>query len=122
MEEQENIYLNPHNDKILGVIGEYIYFKGEYSEYIIVTKEKEYFKILKEYIKTKRDYCERYDHFCGVFGEFYADKYRRIKDITLNEYFDVEDDGKNDGMEMKEVPYPVYLVSKFNNRCDMEHG
>ncbi len=122
MEEQETVYLNPHEDRIIGVIGEHMYFKPEHREYIVVTTEKEYLNILKRWIAAKRNYCERNNHFCGVFGELNAKKYERIKDIVLNEYFDVEDDGKNDGLEMRQIPYPTYLVDEFEKHVDMEHG
>ena len=123
MEEQEYIYLNPVNDRIIGIVEDEIYFKPEHLDYIIVTTENEYFKILKEFIKTKRDFCKRYNHFCGIFGEFSAKKYERlIEDFVLNEPFEIEDDGNNDGMEIRKVPYPIYFVSEFDKRCDMEHG
>ena len=120
---KEHIYLNPINDRIIGVVENEIYFKPEYRDYVIVTTETEYLKLVKEYINTKRDFCKRYNHFCGVFGEFSAEKYERVKeDFVLNEPFDVEDDGENDGMEIRKVPYPIYFVSEFDKRCDMEHG
>jgi len=120
---EENIYLNPLEDRIIGVVENEIYFKPEHRDYIIVTTENEYLKLVKEYINSKRDFCKRYNHFCGVFGEFTAKKYKRAKeDFKLNEPFDVEDDGINDGLEMRAVPYPVYLVYEFEMDCDMEHG
>lgn len=120
---ENNIHLNPVDDRIIGVKENNIYFKSESLECVIVTTEKEYFKILKEYINTKRDFCKRFNHFCGVFGEFTADKYERLKnDILLNDVFEVEDDGYNDGIEIKEIPYPVYFVHEFDKDCDMEHG
>jgi|GEM_PF-4878225 len=123
MEEQETVWLNPHESRIIGVMGEYIYLKAEYPEYIIVTTEKEYFNIFKRYVSSKRDFCERYNHFCGVHGELTAKKYKRMeKDIILNEYFDVEDDGENEGLEMRQIPYPTYLVYEFEKHVDMEHG
>ncbi len=120
--EEDSVYLNPHEDRIIGVVEEYIYFKPDHRDYIIVTTEKEYLNTLKRWIAAKRDFCERYNHFCGVFGELNAEKYSRIKDIVLNEYFDVEDDGENEGLAMREVPYPTYLVGEFDKHVDMEHG
>ena len=123
MSKEETIQLNPLIDRLIGVKDELLYFKSEYLEYIVVTKEKEYLKLVKKYINTKRDFCNRYNHFCGVFGEFYAKDYIKLKDkLYLNEPFDVEDNGHNDGLEIREVPYDVYLVYKFNKHCDMEHG
>lgn len=120
---EENIYVNPHQDIIIGVVEDNIYLKSEYLDYVVVTTEQEYFKILKEYVKTKRDFCQRYNHFCGAFGNFYAEKYERLKDdFKLNEPFDVEDNGNNDGMEIREITYPIYLIHKFDKHCDMEHG
>ena len=120
---EENIYLNPLEDRIIGIIENKLYFKPKYRDYIIVTTENEHLKLLKGYIKTKRDFCKRYNHFCGVFGEFTAKKYKKVKsDFKLNEPFDVEDDGKNDGLEMKEISYPVYFVYEFEMDFDMEHG
>jgi len=120
---EEDIYLNPLEDRIIGVVENEIYFKPEHKDYVIVTTETEYLKLVKKYIETKRDFCKRYNHFCGVFGEFFAEKAERFEeDFKLNEPFDVEDDGQNDGLEMREVAYPIYFVHEFEKHCDMEHG
>lgn len=113
--EEDIIHLNPIEDKLLGAYKGYVYFKAENQDYIVVTPEKEYLKLIKLFIKAKRDYCEKYNHFCGVFGEFSAKKYRKAKqDIHLIKYLE--------NMESEEVPYPTYIVDKFDKHCNMEHG
>jgi len=120
---EENIYVNPQQDRIIGVIDDKIYLKSEYLDYIVITTEKEYFKIFKEYVSSKRDFCKRYNHFCGAFGDFYANKYERLKDdFIIKEPFEVEDNDINDGLEMRDISYPIYFVEKFDKYCDMEHG
>ncbi len=119
---EESIHLNPIEDTLIGAYGKYMYFKAEGGDYIVAVKDKTYYKILKEFIKTKRDFCERYDHFCGVWGEFASKKVERLEDLVLNEYIDVEDNDINDGLEEVKVTYPVYLVREFVMQCDMEHG
>ena len=46
MSKEETIQLNPLIDRLIGVKDELLYFKSEYLEYIVVTKEKEYLKLL----------------------------------------------------------------------------
>jgi hypothetical protein len=119
----KEIYLNPLEDRIIGVVDNNIYFKSEYRDYVLIITEIEYIQLVKQYINTKRDFCKRYNHFCGVFGEFSANKYERLtNDFVLNQPFDVEDDGNNDGLEIREVQYPIYFVHEFDKHCDMEHG
>lgn len=124
MEEklEEGIYLNPHEDRIIGVINDNIYLKSEYQDYVVLIPRELYIWSLNMYINQKQDYCKRYDHFCGVCGEIEILKYRVLDSIILNECIEVEDDGKNEGIELKKVSYPVYFADLLNDYCDMEHG
>lgn len=121
--KEGNISLNPHEDRIIGIIGNDIYFKSKHNDYIITTDRNEYFRILNLYLDCKKDYCERYDHFCGVFGDLFPKEYIRDKnDFILNEMIEIEDDGKNDGIDFIQKPYPLYHVFIFEDHVDMEHG
>jgi len=123
MEEEITLRLNPHEDRIIGVIGNAIYFKPKHENYVLIVKRREYLRILNLYLDSKKDFCKRYDHFCGVFGELQVLEYETYREgFKMNEFNEVEDNGENDGIEFKEVEYPLYKVIKFDDHVDMEHG
>ena len=123
IENEISIVLNPHEDKIIGIVGSDIYFKPQYEKSILIVKRKEYLRILNLYLNVKKSFCKRYDHFCGVFGELQVLEYETYSEgFKINEINEVEDDGENDGIEIKEVKYPLFRAIKFDNRVDMEHG
>lgn len=123
MEEEITLSLNPHEDRIIGVVGNQLYFKNEYENYVLIVKRKDYLKLLNSYIDSKKDFCKRYNHFCGVCGDFYITKYETFKEgFKINEMIEVEDDGENEGIDFIEVEYPLYKAITFDNHCDMEHG
>lgn len=122
MEEEIEIYFNPHEDKIIGVVEDNLYIKSEYNDYVILIPRELYIWSLNLYINTKQELCKLHSHFCGVFGEIEVVKYRTLNPIILNEYVEIEDDGENDGIDFKEVTYPVYFVDLLGDHCDMEHG
>jgi len=120
---EEEISLNPHEDRIIGLIGDNIYFKSEYNDYVITTDRNEYFRILNLYLDRKKNYCGIHNHFCGIFGDLFPKEYIRDKnDFILNEMIEVGDDGKNDGIDFVKKPYPLYHVFIFEDHVDMEHG
>lgn len=112
-EEEPYLTFVPDQDQILGVYGDMIHVKNE--ENILIIPREEYFRVWNNWIDSKKKYCESYSEYCGVFGGAYAVKYKKSKSITLNEWSESDED-------MRKVKYDSYIISKFEDQVDMEHG
>ena len=118
MEEELNISITPFISEIVGANSKFLFIKEQDINnddwYVLKIKRSDFNKMIKLWIDAKADYCKRYDHFCGVFGNFFI---RVTKDCgKINLLIDVEDETPI----YKEVP--VLLVLSFDDHCDMEHG
>ena len=118
MEEELNISITPFISEIVGANSKFLFIKEQDINnddwYVLKIKRSDFNKMIKLWIDAKADYCKRYDHFCGVFGNFFI---RVTKDCgKVNLLIDVEDETPI----YKEVP--VLLVLSFDDHCDMEHG
>jgi hypothetical protein len=118
MEEELNISITPFISEIVGANSKFLFIKEQDINnddwYVLKIKRSDFNKMIKLWIDAKADYCKRYDHFCGVFGNFFI---RVTKDCgKINLLIDVEDETPI----YKEVS--VLLVLSFDDHCDMEHG
>lgn len=115
MEENEELELTftPNENQILGVVGDMIYVKN--FENVLIIPRNEYFRAWNLWIDCKQDYCKRYGHFCGVFGGLEPKEYSKHSKIILNEWSESEED-------IVEREYQTYIITKFEDHVDMEHG
>jgi len=117
------LIVNPFSSEIIGADGKYVYVK----EIDMTTSDKEdwcvfkikiskFIKIVREWINSKSDFCNRYGHFCGVFGDFGVEEYKEKGKINILVGIDEETE------ELIYKNVPLYEVILFEESCDMEHG
>lgn len=113
--KEEDLYLTfvPNEDEILGVYGDMIHIKND--ENILIIPRKEYFRIWNLWLDAKKKYCEDRGYYCGVFGGAYPVEYTKDKPITIMEWSQSDED-------MRKVIYDSYIIVKFEDYVDMEHG
>ena len=117
MEEQLKISITPFSSEIIGADSKFLFVKEQDFDdnwYVLKIKRSDFNKMIKLWIDTKADYCKRYDHFCGVFGNFFIKMTKDCGKINLLIAFEDET------AIYKEVP--LLLVLSFEDYCDMEHG
>jgi hypothetical protein len=85
----------------------------ERKECILSIDRKMFQKMLNKWLDEKLDYCDRYDHYCGVFGYIMCKKITHSHNTVIYDYVE----GLN--IEKKLV---VYNVGAFDKYIDMEHG
>ena len=115
------IFFNPFDSHLLGVFGNYIYFReiiynedeNSNDDYCVLKIKKSLFnKMVKDYLDEKETFCKNYNHFCGC-GNVDIDDFET--DGIMNILVDFDDEEK---LIYKDIP--VYLVSGYS--IDMEHG
>ena len=117
------VCITPFESEIIGADKTHIYVKelvieDEDNAFPCVLKipRHEYIRIVNIWIDAKADYCERFEHFCGIFGNFRAVEYMQEGEINILLYFDKE----TDDPVYQDVP--LVEVTRFDDQCDMEHG
>lgn len=127
----------PFTSEIIGVDDKHVYLKETYSDDIdfkieigvpvnlsdlpdshdcvLKVKRSEFMKLSKLWLNSKAGYCKRFNEFCGVFGNFYAERYKEIGTMEL-----LDEVTEDEELIYKTVP--VFEVIKFSTICDMEHG
>lgn len=130
-EELENITLSitPFDSEIVGVMDDFVYFRESIYKYLegdekeefccIRMKKAQYLQMIDLWLEQKQDFCKRYDHFCGVFGNFHIEEYKELGTINLLVDFD-ENKGEDGEYIYKDVS--LFEVISFDAHCDMEHG
>lgn len=125
-EEEISLSITPFDSKIVGTDTAFVYIKEEYYEdggsemdfivhpCVIAVAIDTYLKLCNLWIKSKADICERYNHWCGVFGNFHIEEFETSGEINL--LVDFEDETPI----YKNVP--LFTALRFNEYCDMEHG
>ncbi len=91
------------------------------GECILSIDRKMFKKMLDAWLDEKIDYCDRWNHYCGVFGNIECEV-EKDYDTYIIEYKEVEDNGKNEGIEEIKKEMTVYNVKFFDKVIDMEHG
>src|SRR6476620_668368 len=122
--EDLTLSITPFDSEIVGVIDDFVYFRehlfleGEEDEYCCIRmKRKQYLKMIGLWLEQKGDFCKRYGHFCGVFGNFYIEKFKELGTINLSVAFD-ENKGEDGEYIYKDIP--LFEVISFDAHCDME--
>ena len=113
IEEDLNLTFIPNQSKILGVVGDMIHVKND--ENILIIPREEYFRVWNKWLDNKKWYCENRGYYCGVHGGAYPVEYTKSKPIILNEWSESDED-------MRKVKYNSYIITKFEEDVDMEHG
>ena len=128
-ENNETIYYDPSQDKVLGVFGNIISVlshcieetddedKPESFDCCLDMTIEEYHRVWDNWIKGKRETCEFYGFFCGVMGYTHPDTYSRIDDVTIN---NPEFNGSRKHPEF--ITIRRYRVERFNDSHDFERG
>jgi hypothetical protein len=94
-------------------------FPNHYPINCILSIDRKLFKkMLDKWLDEKLDYCNRYNHYCGVFGFIYCEV-EKAYDTYLIDYVETED--KECLKEIKK-DIIVYNVKSFDELIDMEHG
>jgi hypothetical protein len=126
MENQLCIQVTPFTSEILGANSKFIFIKEKNLEneeidewYVLRIKRTHFNKMIKLWIATKADYCERYNHFCGVFGSF-AIETKEYGETNL--LVDSKYDSEKDELTPIYKKVKVLSVLSFDEYCDMEHG
>lgn len=111
--------LNVNEDRVIGVFGNDVHIMTE--DCIVITEKEHYLQVWQQWLAGKQAYCEANNEYCGVFGETHAITFARIADKIINT-FDEEMFEVDENNCFKEVIHPVFIVSKFDDYCDFEHG
>lgn len=117
------VCFTPFESEVIGVDDTHVYLK----ELVIESEDRtfpcclkiprhEYMRVLNIWLDTKADYCRRHEHFCGVFGSFFATEYNQQEEINILLYVDE----KSEEPVYQDVP--LIEVTRFDEHCDMEHG
>ena len=114
IEELKSIYYEPGTCEILGIFDNHIHVKSYDEEVILIIPVEEHLRMFNIWLQEKQKYCENYGHYCGVLGYTCASTYEEDGIIKLNEYSETQGDIV--------VDYPSYIVTKFEDVCDFEHG
>lgn len=140
--QQYSLSLLPYNDRIIGVMGRYMYielegmlqvpdadndkddivFSGEvlHQAFILQVTISQFQKLCKQWIMGKKRICESYGHWCGAFGNIHIEEFQVIDTKKLTR-FDESKDVDSDGFVYYEE-VPVISVSRWSDYTDFEHG
>jgi hypothetical protein len=132
MEANTVLLFDPSTSNVLGVFGDKIHVEshGHYEsptqendfECVLTIPKKKYLRIWNMWLEGKKDYCERYNYYCGVMGYTIAEDFTEIDNITLNKFNPQANNDNEDTWFYIEVPTRAFLVNKFEDHCDFEHG
>ena len=113
--EIKNLHLrfDPSQDSVLGVFGDFIHV--QVSEAVLQIPRAQYVKSWILWLNGKKEYCERYNHYCGVMGNTIPLEFTQTQDIIINEWSQSDED-------YKKVSYPSFIVTRFDDVYDFEHG
>lgn len=139
IEEEVSFSIIPFSSEIIGVDKNYVYLKeafwtGKESDElnfssqtdnihpcVVKVLRKHYLIMINKWLDEKQGFCERYGHFCGVFGNFHVEDYKEVGKMNVLVDFELGYDENDEGNPIyKELP--VFEVISFNEHCDMEHG
>jgi hypothetical protein len=113
-----NLYFTPFESEIIGASKKFVYLEERtFDEKPIVLEVPRpiFNKAIKIWFDTKADYCNRFKHFCGVFGSFLIKEYQQYGEVRI--LLEINDD--------EEAIYgnvPIFRVISIEDWCDMEHG
>ncbi len=144
---QYHLSFLPNEDKILGVMGRYMYIElngyrdigepfkmevgvsypiGELDEHtedvgvVLRVTIAEFQKLFRLWIMGKKKICESYGHWCGAFGNIHIEEFKIVGYVQLTRYDKSKDCEDEDFVYMEEVP--MIQVTKWNEYADFEHG
>ena len=130
---------NPSEDKILGVIGRYMFIEIHGSWYGIVKGADindvevhdtiyvlrltvpEFQKLFKKWLEGKKKICESYGHWCGVFGDIQIVKFEILHKYGKT-YVNIKDNNPNINLGVISTPADIIKVIEWGECCDFEHG
>jgi hypothetical protein len=92
--------------------------ESEIEECILSIDRKLFHKMLDKWLDEKLDYCDRYNHYCGVFGAIFCEKVTKLYNTEIYDYITDE----NNNIQQVIKPVIVYEVLSFDKIIDMEHG
>jgi hypothetical protein len=143
IETRISLHFDPSENEVLGVLGKAIHIKSHgfivdtskeidlkvgvpYSfdeisqgvedfDCILIIPRKEYIRIWNLWLDGKKAYCERYSEYCGVMGSTVAEDFEEVENTILN----VWNEEKENYIE---TPTRTFIVRKFEDNCDFEHG
>jgi hypothetical protein len=130
-EEINNIGFNPHDDKVYGVFDNQVHVRvlilkgkeGNIEEHaILIIPIEEYQRTWLNYLKGKQSICKAYGHYCGVWGGVYAEEAKEAGNIILLDFNPDNDPQDEQTWFQIEVPAKKYIVTKFSDYADFEHG
>jgi hypothetical protein len=122
--------ITPFTSKILGAtkkktnnvyIKEKDYLTNE--DIVLEISNDMFIEMVSLWLEKKADYCERYNEYCGIFGNFNIEKFEVIGEVNWYNYKEIDDDNY-DGYKPIPTPklVPLIRVLEFDKQCDMEHG
>jgi len=123
MINKEDLSFTPDQDEVLGVFGNDVHVQiGIISEdaesetpVILVIPREEYFRAWNLWLDTKKEFCERYEQYCGAFGNIHVEECIKLEDVVASVY---DEDSETE----VDVQIEVYKVSKFGDYVNMEAG
>lgn len=120
-EIKEDIGFDISDSQVLGVFDNMVHVKGikyaedEILDCILIIPREVYLIVWNTWLNGKREYCERYNDYCGVMGYINAEEFIKTTPITLNKW-------NKDSEKMIPFEHEAFIVTKFEERCDFEHG
>jgi hypothetical protein len=121
IEEELDLSVEPFKSEIIGANKKYIFVRenilsDEYPPCILKIRKPDWNKMCRLWIEGKTQYCLKWNEFCGVMGTFSIEEFKQLGTINVSIDFD------EDKEEMIYKDVPLFLVIKFSEIPDFEHG
>lgn len=116
-EDNEELLMtfDPSKDEVLGVFDDLVHVKT--IDCIFIIDIDLYHNTWHNWLMGKSNICNHYGYYCGVGGYTVATQFEILDPIELNEYIPDEEEGY-----YITTSYAAFLVTKFDEYHDFEHG